>query len=85
MKLVSGFEAWEIMELQETDLKEEKINIAFKKLDEYRPENQKKVAAVIKDYWQANNKWTKKGFSNSKQWKAALEKIAVIKSILGEP
>lgn len=73
----------EIRELQQPDVLEEKINIAFKKLDEFAPENQKKAAQLIKAYWQANNKWTKKGFSN-KQWKAAREKIDKIKSILGE-
>ncbi len=73
----------EILELKDPDVAEEKINIAFKKLDEYAPENQYAAAEIIKNYWQAQKRWTKKDFS-TKQWKTAREKIAKIKSILGE-
>ncbi|MCF8025655.1 MAG: type III-A CRISPR-associated RAMP protein Csm5 [Desulfobacteraceae bacterium] len=73
----------EIYELQQPGVSEEKMNIAFKKIDEYSPEGQKAVAAAIKAYWQASNKWVRKDFSQ-KQWKVAREKIAKIQSILGE-
>ena len=73
----------EIRELEDPNVAEEKINIAFKKLDEYTPENQRAAAEIIKNYWQAQKRWTKKDFS-TKQWKTAREKIAKIKSILGE-
>lgn len=73
----------EVLELKDPDVAEEKINIAFKKLDEYTPENQHATAEIIKNYWQSQKRWTKKDFS-AKQWKTAREKIAKIKSILGE-
>ncbi len=73
----------EILELKDPVVAEEKINIAFKKLDDYAPENQRAAAEIIKNYWQAQKRWTKKDFS-TKQWKTAREKIAKIKSILGE-
>ena len=73
----------EIEGLKDPNISEEKINIIFKKIDEFSQSNQQIAGEVIKKFWQSQHKWVKKDFS-SKQWKKWRDKINKIKTILDE-
>ena len=73
----------EIAEFDDNKITDEKVNILFKKLDEFSSENQALLAGKLKDYWIKHKKWTKKEVGK-KKWKKVRERNQKLDQILGE-
>lgn len=66
-------------EIQKKDVAENAVIDLYNKLESFTHEDQKVIAAALKNCWEATQKWSKKQCSK-KQW----EKVQKIKAILGE-
>ncbi len=72
-----------LAEAKEAGAKEETFNRLANQLDKFPEPLKVEAADLLKQRWQAQNKWVKKDFSN-KQWKKWRDKINRVKTILGE-
>ena len=71
----------ELVIFSEKNIRVEKVNTLFNKIDKYSKENQIKLAKKLKQYWKDNKKWTKKDVGQ-KQWKKVRAKVNKIDTIL---
>ncbi len=71
-----------LFELKQGDILEEKVNIAFKKIDD-TPESHKKLVAIgIKKYWQEKHLWTKKEVGG--RWRKIRDRNNKLDAIIGD-
>jgi hypothetical protein len=72
-----------LADLDEKNVSEEQVNIAFKTIDDFTYEKRPLLARKLKAYWIAQKSWTKKDVGN-KKWKTVRARNQKIDEILGE-
>ena len=72
-----------LVKFKDGSIRDEEVNIACKKIDEFPEDLKPALAARLKAYWIANKKWSK-GEVGKKKWKDVRERNQKIDGLIGE-
>jgi CRISPR type III-A-associated RAMP protein Csm5 len=72
-----------LVKFDDGSIREEEVNVAYKKIDEFPEDLKPALAAKLKAYWIANKKWSKKEVGK-KRWKIVRDRNQKIDGLIGE-